>query len=139
MRAVSLRHDARVPLPLRAFVGLCLALLGHGAIPHLHHAHERPAALAAATEAPAAVASGATAPSQLSADDHHETHSSRNQAEQSPCTLCRERSARELATVPAPPPLPEAIDAAPPIPAPTTLRAELLFARRHPARGPPAA
>jgi hypothetical protein len=129
---------------LRTWSALCLALVVYGATPHVHREADAVGLGSSFAEGSAGGATADAAPiadaaSGLSRDDAHESHSSTASTEGHPCTLCREKGDRELAA-PAAVPLPLAT--------PTALRivrldvaarAELLLARRHPARGPPLA
>jgi hypothetical protein len=129
---------------LRIWSALCLALVVYGATPHVHREADAGRLGPSIAEGSAGGAAAGGAPfadpaSGLHRDDAHESHSSTASTEGHPCTLCRDKGDRALAA-PAGAPLPLAT--------PTALRivrldvaarAELLLARRHPARGPPLA
>jgi hypothetical protein len=137
---------------LRFVSALCVALIAYTAIPHfhadLHPGHEaRPQSLEH-TPAPAprlspddsrAPDDSLTVGDSLAPDDSHDSHSSNASVDSHPCALCRGQIGRGLAaTAPAPPRLEDADDRGCE-PAPAASHAERIFARRHPARGPPLA
>ena len=138
---------------LRFVSALCVALIAYTAIPHfhadLHPDHEaRPQSLErtlaqAPTSDPATgspiVEHASNADDSLAPDDSHDSHSSNASVDGHPCALCRAQIGRGLAaTAPAPPRLEDADDRGCE-PAPAASHAERIFARRHPARGPPLA
>jgi hypothetical protein len=120
---------------LRISSALYLALLVYAAIPHFHadlhsdlgpnHA-ERPAAIGALP-----------ADGVLVADEAHESHSPSPVLDAHPCALCRDKTARAMAVVHPEPFRLEVCERSPCEPGSSALRAELLLARRHPARAPP--
>lgn len=128
---------------LRAWSALCLALVLYGATPHVHHA-ETGAIAAGPSDATGWLGDAAAGPGSqpapetgLRRDDAHESHSSTASPDDHPCTLCRDKSDRQLAA-------PGAILVAPTSPIAlridrfdVAVRVELLLARRHPARAPP--
>ncbi|MBK7949359.1 MAG: DUF2946 family protein [Deltaproteobacteria bacterium] len=129
---------------LRAWSALCLALVVYGATPHVHHEADAARSGPSVAEGSAGGLADGDAPttdaaSGLRRDDAHDSHSSTASTDGHPCTLCRDKSDRELAA-----PATVAI----PLATPTALRidrldvaarVELLLARRHPARAPPLA
>lgn len=129
---------------LRAWSALCLALVVYGAVPHVHvEADMARLGTASAEGAEGGLAERGTplgdAASGLHRDDAHDSHSSTASTDGHPCTLCRDKSDRELAA---------STTAPVPLATPTALRidrldvaarVELLLARRHPARAPPLA
>lgn len=125
---------------LRAWSVLCLALVAYGTTPHVHHdgdeSHLAPAAAETSAGFPAASFDPlGEATSGLSRDDAHESHSATASTEGHPCTLCRDEHER---AAPFDAPLPSATSTALRIHLhEVAARAELLHARRHPARGPP--
>lgn len=129
---------------LRAWSALCLALVVYGAAPHVHRGDDSARLGASIAEGAAGGVAAGDAPFDdatggLRRDDAHESHSSTASTDGHPCTLCRDKSDRELAA-PAAAPLPLAAPAALQIVRlDVAVRAELLLARRHPARGPPLA
>jgi hypothetical protein len=125
---------ARTSYSLRTLSALCVALLLYAAVPHLHaNGNVRVPPLGGR------VTSVAAATPELSADDRHDAHTSTLAGDEHPCALCRAPQGRLQA---APPPTLFSVDIARRSLAAPILeiaRAEQLFARRHPARAPPAA
>ena len=117
---------------LRSLSALCLALLVYSAIPHFH-------ADSAAPTSRDFFDHRLSVHESLSPDVGHDSHTSSASLDGEPCALCRAQAGRELlATAPALISL-EALDETSREWAPTASRAERIFARRHPARGPPLA
>ena len=117
---------------LRSLSAFCLALLVYSAIPHFH-------ADSAAPTSRDFFDHRLSVHESLSPDVGHDSHTSSASLDGEPCALCRAQVGRELLTT-APALLPlEAVDEVGREWTPTNSRAERIFARRHPARGPPLA
>jgi hypothetical protein len=125
----------RTSRSLRILSALVVALLLYAAVPHRHAAGS-----AVKSELDLALRQGGDAATpELSADDRHDAHSSTLAGDEHPCALCRAAQGRLHA---APAPTLITLDLArDPVATPPLefLRAEQLFARRHPARAPPLA
>ena len=128
---------------LRSLSALCLALLVYSAIPHFH-ADSGSLPYSRQTFG-GSFDVGVSADNRLPVDESlapdvgHESHSSSASLDSEPCALCRGQVGRELAaTAPGLIPLAVAEDSGREW-TPTASRAERIFARRHPARGPPLA
>ena len=128
---------------LRSLSALCLALLVYSAIPHFHvDSGSLPSSRQTfGGSFDVSVFAGNRLPvdESLAPDVGHESHSSSASLDSEPCALCRGQVGRELAaTAPGLIPLAVAEDSGREW-TPTASRAERIFARRHPARGPPLA
>ena len=129
---------------LRSLSAFCLALLVYSAIPHFHADSAATTARDSFDHRLSAQSGQAVHDSQaidesLAPDVGHDSHTSSASLDGEPCALCRAQVGRELLTT-APALLPlEAVDEAGREWTPTASRAERIFARRHPARGPPLA
>ncbi len=131
---------------LRFVSALCVALIAYTAIPHFHsdlhpgHEARRQSLGQMLASAPRLSTDDSRATDDsLAPDDSHDSHSSSVSVDSHPCALCRGQVGRGLAaTAPALPRLENADDRGCE-PAPAASHAERIFARRHPARGPPLA
>lgn len=124
---------------LRFLSALCLALIVYSAIPHLHADAASAPAYHGYGHAAHPAAHHADDATGLAPDDSHDSHSSSTALDGEPCALCRGQVGRELA---APAPVAIRLESRDEIRrewAPAGCLAERLFARRHPARGPPIA
>ena len=128
---------------LRSLSALCLALLVYSAIPHFHaDSGSFPSSrqyFGGSFDVSVFAGNRLPVDESLAPDVGHESHSSSASLDSEPCALCRGQVGRELAaTAPGLIPLAVAEDSGREW-TPTASRAERIFARRHPARGPPLA
>ena len=132
---------------LRSLSALCLALLVYSAIPHFHaDSGSFPSSrqfvdgsFGASPDASVFADNRLRVDESLSPDLGHDSHTSSPSLDNEPCALCRGQVGRDLlASAPGPVRIESADDTGHDW-APTASRAERLFARRHPARGPPLA
>ena len=128
---------------LRSLSAFCLALLVYSAIPHFHaDSGSLPSSrqfFGGSFDDSVFADNRLPVDESLAPDVGHDSHTSSASLDGEPCALCRAQVGRELLTT-APALLPlEAVDEAGREWTPTASRAERIFARRHPARGPPLA
>lgn len=129
---------------LRSLSAFCLALLVYSAIPHFHADSGSLPSCQSFDGGHSFGSSHAAGNSHaidesLAPDVGHESHSSSASLDGEPCALCRGQVGRELAaSAPGLIPLADVEDSGREW-TPTAGRAERIFARRHPARGPPLA
>lgn len=128
---------------LRSLSALCLALLVYSAIPHFHadsgSLQSSRQYFGGSFDVSVSADNRLPVDESLAPDVGHESHSSSASLDSEPCALCRGQVGRELAaTAPGLIPFAVAEDSGREW-TPTASRAERIFARRHPARGPPLA
>ncbi len=127
---------------LRSLSAFCLALLVYSAIPHFHaDCASLPSrqSFDGRFDGSVSIDTRLPADESLAPDVGHESHSSSASLDSEPCALCRGQVGRELAaSAPGLIPLAVVEDSGREW-TPAASRAGRIFARRHPARGPPLA